>query len=102
MKKKKQQANTKNERNTNQPTQKKKSFEEEETNQSRRLFVFLYEWMKPRKETQQEKLFEKKKYEKKTITPKFNLQVKGGKETEWQKEQEREREGGGVWLETIQ
>ena len=79
----------------------KKSFEEEETNQSRRLFLFLYEWMKPRKETQQEKLFEKK-YEKKYNHAQFNLQVKGGKETEWQKEQEREREGGGVWLETIQ
>ena len=37
--------------------------------------------MKPRKETQQEKLFEKK-YEKKYNHAQFNLQVKGGKETE--------------------
>jgi len=36
--------------------------------------------MKPRKETQQEKLFEKKM--KKDNHAQFNLQVKGGKETE--------------------
>jgi len=45
-------------KNTNQPTQKKIIWRRNKSI-SATLF-FLYEWMKPRKETQQEKLFEKK------------------------------------------
>ena len=91
----------KNERNTNQPTQKKNHLKKKKQINLGDFFCFyMNEWNHAKKPNKKNYL--KKNMKKKYNHAQFNLQVKGGKETEWQTEQEREREGGGVWLETIQ